>query len=67
MFDEIGLVLDLVMIAHTSGQERDELEWKKILAEGGFPRYNIIKTTSFLSIIEAYPLWSGHGKIIYVK
>ncbi|KAK3404644.1 hypothetical protein EUGRSUZ_K00951 [Eucalyptus grandis] len=57
MFDEIGLVFDLLMIAHSSGgKERDELEWKKILEEGGFPRYNIIKTPSMLSIIEAYPL-----------
>ncbi|KAF7849382.1 hypothetical protein BT93_L0856 [Corymbia citriodora subsp. variegata] len=57
MFDEIGLALDLVMMAHCSGgKERGELEWKKILEEGGFPRYNIIKTPSLLSIIEAYPL-----------
>ncbi|KAK3404647.1 hypothetical protein EUGRSUZ_K00955 [Eucalyptus grandis] len=56
MFDENGLVLDMVMMAHCSGgKERDELEWK-ILEEGGFPRYNIIKTPSLSSIIEAYPL-----------
>ncbi|KAI6672937.1 hypothetical protein NL676_000843 [Syzygium grande] len=55
MFDEIGLMLDLVMIAHTSGKEREELEWKKILVEGGFPRYSIIKIPSLWSIIEAYP------------
>ncbi|XP_039159992.1 xanthohumol 4-O-methyltransferase [Eucalyptus grandis] len=57
MFDETGLVLDLVMMAHCSGgKERDELEWKKILEEGGFPHFNIIKTPSLFSIIEAYPL-----------
>ncbi|KAI6672934.1 hypothetical protein NL676_000840 [Syzygium grande] len=57
MFDEIGHAFDLAMMAHCSGgKERDELEWKKILEEGGFPRYSIIKTPSFLSIIEAYPL-----------
>ncbi|XP_030459439.1 xanthohumol 4-O-methyltransferase-like [Syzygium oleosum] len=57
MLHGTGLVLDLVMMAHcTGGKERDELEWKKILEEGGFPRYNIIKTPSLISIIEAYPL-----------
>ncbi|XP_048137844.1 xanthohumol 4-O-methyltransferase-like isoform X1 [Rhodamnia argentea] len=57
MFDEIGTVLDLVMMAHCSGgKERDELEWKNIVEKGGFPRYNIIKTSSLLFIIEAYPL-----------
>ncbi|KAK3404649.1 hypothetical protein EUGRSUZ_K00957 [Eucalyptus grandis] len=57
MFDKTRLVMDLVMMAHCSGgKERDEPEWKKILEEGGFPCYNIIKTPSLLSIIEAYPL-----------
>ncbi|KAI3440725.1 uncharacterized protein J3R85_003170 [Psidium guajava] len=57
MFDEMGVVFDLLMIAHSSGgKERDEVKWKKILEEGGFPRYNIIKIPSLLSIIEAYPL-----------
>ncbi|KAK2631935.1 hypothetical protein EUGRSUZ_L02242 [Eucalyptus grandis] len=55
--DVTGLVLDLVMMAHCSGgKERDELKWKKILEEGGFPHFNIIKTPSLFSIIEAYPL-----------
>lgn len=57
MFNEIGRALDVIMMACTSsGKEREELEWKKILEEGGFPRYNIIKTSSMLSISEAYPL-----------
>ncbi|GMP54441.1 hypothetical protein CsSME_00019615 [Camellia sinensis var. sinensis] len=55
MFDDTGLVLDLLMIAHTGGKERTELEWKKVLEEGGFPRYNIIKIAAFPSIIEAFP------------
>ncbi|KAI8010902.1 Xanthohumol 4-O-methyltransferase [Camellia lanceoleosa] len=43
IFDDIGLVFDLLMIAHNSGgKERAELEWKKVLEEAGFPRYNII-------------------------
>lgn len=56
LFDDTGLVLDLVMVAHTSaGKERTENEWKKILKEGGFPRYKVIKIPAITSIIEAYP------------
>ncbi|KAI9072067.1 hypothetical protein K1719_045958 [Acacia pycnantha] len=55
LFDDTGLVFDLLMIAHTSGRERTELEWKNLLNEAGFPRYQIINIPSFLSIIEAYP------------
>ncbi|XP_059660964.1 (R,S)-reticuline 7-O-methyltransferase-like [Cornus florida] len=56
LFDNAGFVFDLLMIAHTSGgKERTELEWKKVLENGGFLRYNIIKIPAFLSIIEAYP------------
>ncbi|KAF3443884.1 hypothetical protein FNV43_RR13574 [Rhamnella rubrinervis] len=55
-FDEIGLALDLVMIAHTSGgRERTQIEWKKILKQGGFNRCNIIKIPALPSIIEAFP------------
>ncbi|KAJ7981428.1 O-methyltransferase [Quillaja saponaria] len=57
VFDEIGVVFDLLMIAHTSGgRERSELEWKRILKEGGFPHYKIIKIQALPSIIEAYPM-----------
>ncbi|RVW46418.1 xanthohumol 4'-O-methyltransferase [Vitis vinifera] len=56
-FDETRLVLDLVMMAHTShGQERTEVEWKKLLEEGGFPRYRILKIPTLQMIIEAYPV-----------
>ncbi|GMN57130.1 hypothetical protein TIFTF001_026236 [Ficus carica] len=56
LFDTTCLVLDLVMIALTKGgMERTEMEWKKILEEGGFPRYKIIKIPAITSIIEAYP------------
>ncbi|CAL9014012.1 unnamed protein product [Prunus brigantina] len=57
VLDDTRLVFDLVMIAHTSGgKERTENEWEKILKEGGFPRYKIIKIPALLSIIEAYPV-----------
>ncbi|KAL1179820.1 hypothetical protein V6Z11_A03G186100 [Gossypium hirsutum] len=55
VFDEIGFILDLAMIAHTNGKERTEVEWKKILEGGGFFHYKIINIPSLLSIIEAYP------------
>ncbi|KAK6919030.1 O-methyltransferase domain [Dillenia turbinata] len=55
LFDETGLLMDLVMIAHTSGgRERTELEWKTILEKAGFPRYNIIKLPALQSIIEGF-------------
>ncbi|XP_031374518.1 (R,S)-reticuline 7-O-methyltransferase-like [Punica granatum] len=55
-FDDIAAIFDVMMFAHQpGGKERTELEWKNLLAEGGFPRYNIIKIPSLPSIIEAYP------------
>nr|UOO01098.1 O-methyltransferase [Eucalyptus croajingolensis] len=56
LFEEAQVGLDLMMITATRGKERSEPEWKKILEEGGFPRYNIIQTSCMLSIIEAFPL-----------
>ena len=42
-FDKTRLVLDLVMITHTSkGKERSEHEWKKVSEEGGFPRFRFM-------------------------
>lgn len=56
MFGEARLAFDLVMLAHNAGgKERTEKEWKKLLNDGGFPRYKIINIPSMLSIIEAYP------------
>ncbi|CAN1308586.1 Xanthohumol 4-O-methyltransferase [Linum perenne] len=55
-FDDAGLVVDLLMMVQTSGRERTESEWKKILNEGGFPAYKVIKISSLSSIIEAYPV-----------
>ncbi|XP_042519729.1 (R,S)-reticuline 7-O-methyltransferase-like [Macadamia integrifolia] len=56
LFAETGLVLDLLMIAHTSGgKERTKIEWKKLLEEAGFPSHKIIQIPALPSIIEAYP------------
>lgn len=55
-FDGIRMAMDLVMFAvATGGKERTEQEWKKLLEEGGFSRYKIIKIPALESIIEAYP------------
>ena len=55
-FDYMRLTYDLVMFSHFSkGRERTELEWKKLLTEGGFSRYNIVKIPALQSIIEAFP------------
>ncbi|KAI3851578.1 hypothetical protein MKX03_020749 [Papaver bracteatum] len=55
-FDNTGFSYDLVMIAHTSGgKERTEVEWKTLLNNAGFPRFNIIPIPAFPSIIEAFP------------
>ncbi|KAL6143752.1 hypothetical protein ACLB2K_054447 [Fragaria x ananassa] len=57
MFDDTGLVFDLLMIAHTSGgKERTESEWTKMLEQAGFPRLKIIKIPALMLIIEAYPV-----------
>ncbi|GJV05734.1 desmethylxanthohumol 6'-O-methyltransferase-like protein [Tanacetum coccineum] len=55
-FDDMRLTYDLVMFSHFSnGRERTELEWEKLLIEGGFSRYNVIKIPALQSIIEAFP------------
>ena len=54
--DDVRMVMDLAMFAVTTGgKERTEQEWKKLLEDGGFARYKIIKIPALESIIEAYP------------
>ncbi|KAD4981804.1 hypothetical protein R6Q59_001520 [Mikania micrantha] len=56
IFNDIRFTYDLVMFSHFSGgRERTENEWKKLLKEGGFGHYNIIKIPALQSIIEAFP------------
>ncbi|KAK1567847.1 hypothetical protein Q3G72_017364 [Acer saccharum] len=56
LFDDTGFAFDLhMMVNNPGGKERTELQWKKLLEEGGFPRYKIIKIPALQSIIEAYP------------
>ncbi|KAI3930128.1 hypothetical protein MKX01_036649 [Papaver californicum] len=56
LFDKMGLILVVLMMAHTTaGKERTEAEWKMLLNNAGFPRYKIIRTPAFSCIIEAFP------------
>ncbi|XP_028082877.1 xanthohumol 4-O-methyltransferase-like [Camellia sinensis] len=56
LFDNTGMAMDLMMLTLVrGGKERTKLEWKKILNEGGFVRYNIIQIPALQSIIKAYP------------
>lgn len=55
-YEEIRLILDMVMLAHTSnGKERTEVEWKKVLHQAGFDNYTIKPTKSINHVIIAYP------------
>ncbi|KAJ9563053.1 hypothetical protein OSB04_008213 [Centaurea solstitialis] len=46
---------DLMMFSlFENGKERTEVEWKKILNDAGFYRYNIIQIPAIESIIEVY-------------
>ncbi|KAG9143467.1 hypothetical protein Leryth_016467 [Lithospermum erythrorhizon] len=55
-FGNIDVIQDLTMMVHTvGGKQRTENEWKKILKEAGFSRYNVIELNYLYSLIEAYP------------
>ncbi|KAI3795475.1 hypothetical protein L1987_38130 [Smallanthus sonchifolius] len=55
-FKGVGLMLDLVMIAHTSnGKQRTTKEWSNVFHEAGFTRYTIKHIRAYQSLIEAYP------------
>ncbi|XVE68086.1 hypothetical protein DITRI_Ditri09bG0041200 [Diplodiscus trichospermus] len=54
-YNETDLEFDLTMLLVLYGKERTEVEWKKLLEEGGFPSYKIIQIPATQSIIEAYP------------
>nr|B0ZB56.1 RecName: Full=Xanthohumol 4-O-methyltransferase; AltName: Full=Desmethylxanthohumol 6'-O-methyltransferase; AltName: Full=Isoliquiritigenin 2'-O-methyltransferase; AltName: Full=O-methyltransferase 2; Short=HlOMT2 [Humulus lupulus]ABZ89566.1 O-methyltransferase 2 [Humulus lupulus] len=55
LFDDAAVMLDIALMALTRGKERTEKEWKRVLEEGGFPRYQILKIPALTSVIEAYP------------
>ncbi|KAI3736425.1 hypothetical protein L6452_15968 [Arctium lappa] len=55
-FKEVGLMLDMVMMAHTSnGKERTLEEWSYVFHEAGFSCYTVKHIQSYHSVIEVYP------------
>ncbi|KAL4584807.1 hypothetical protein LXL04_009417 [Taraxacum kok-saghyz] len=55
-FKDVVLMLDMVMMAHTStGKERTLKEWSYVFNEAGFTRYTIKHIKTYQSVIEVYP------------
>ncbi|XP_076952964.1 desmethylxanthohumol 6'-O-methyltransferase-like [Bidens hawaiensis] len=55
VFDDARISCDIIMLGlFDGGKERTKAEWKRILEEAGFHRYNFIKIPTFVSIIECY-------------
>ncbi|KAJ9550383.1 hypothetical protein OSB04_014428 [Centaurea solstitialis] len=52
----VGLMIDMVMIAHTTnGKERTLKEWSYLFHEAGFTRYTIKRLQTYHSVMEVYP------------
>ncbi|KAI3745145.1 hypothetical protein L1987_58249 [Smallanthus sonchifolius] len=55
-FKGVGLMLDMVMMAHTSkGKQRTTKEWSNVFHEAGFTRYTIKHIRAYQSLIVVYP------------
>ncbi|EXB93812.1 3'-hydroxy-N-methyl-(S)-coclaurine 4'-O-methyltransferase [Morus notabilis] len=53
---DVGLVLDMVMMAHTTkGKERTLDEWAYVIREAGFSRHTVRSIAAVQSVIEAFP------------
>ncbi|PON33658.1 O-methyltransferase COMT-type [Parasponia andersonii] len=53
---DVGLFLDMVMIAHTNkGKERTLEEWAYVLGQAGFIRHTVRSINTVSSVIEAFP------------
>ncbi|KAM6584157.1 hypothetical protein CsatB_011159 [Cannabis sativa] len=57
-FKDVGLFLDMVMMAHTNkGKERTLDQWVYVLHQAGFTRYNVRSIKGAISsLIEAFPI-----------
>ena len=54
--NDVGLVLDMVMMALTNkGKERTLDEWAYVLREAGFSRHTVRSIAAIQSVIEAFP------------
>ncbi|KAM7272019.1 hypothetical protein ACFE04_031233 [Oxalis oulophora] len=54
-YDEAKSFFNLLMLVNHGSKERNQYEWKKLLEDGGFPRYEIIEVDPTHSLITAYP------------
>ncbi|KAI9178475.1 hypothetical protein LWI28_026960 [Acer negundo] len=61
-FGDMDLVYDLLMFVHLNGKERTEQEWKKLLEDGGFPRYKIINIPAFHPLLR--PIHSDYVNLL---
>ncbi|XP_038888504.1 probable O-methyltransferase 3 [Benincasa hispida] len=52
---ETQLFYDMLMMTITSGKEREEKEWAKLIKEAGFGAYKIFPILGLRSLIEIYP------------
>lgn len=54
---EVGLMLDMVMMAHTNiGKERTVREWEYVIKEAGFTTFSVSHIPSSIkSLITAFP------------
>lgn len=53
---DVGLMLDMVMMAHTTtGKERTSKDWAYVLSEAGFRRHTVKRIPTVQSVIEAFP------------
>lgn len=55
-FENARLLLDMVMLAHTTnGKERTLKEWSCLLNKAGFGHFNVHPIQAVQSVIEAFP------------
>ncbi|GLT37559.1 hypothetical protein SLA2020_118700 [Shorea laevis] len=52
---ETQLFFDMLMMVLTTGKERNEEEWAKLLSEAGFSAYKLLPILGVRSLIEVYP------------
>ncbi|KAL3374202.1 hypothetical protein AABB24_005922 [Solanum stoloniferum] len=52
---ETQLFLDVLMMVHVSGKERNEQEWAKLFSDAGFSDYKISPILGLRSVIKVYP------------
>lgn len=53
---DVGLMFDLVMMAHTNkGRERTAEEWAFLIHQAGFTRHTITPLQAIQSLIQCFP------------